>query len=143
MTAEVAALQQASATLADQIAQVTQRQLRLDSLEPQYQGLTRDRDVLSNNVRDFTVKEQQTEAADAIARDSNDNITVVERAMAPDQGKSLRKPVAILAILMAGFTALCVGLARIFLRSGFPTAASAGRTLGLPVLATVGAKPAH
>ena len=142
LTAEVAALQQSSQTLADQIAQVTDRQLRLDALEPQYQGLARDRDVLSNNVRDFTVKEEQTQASDAMARQSNDNISIVERAVAPAQGKSLKKPVAILALVLAGFTALCVGLLRIFLRSGFPTPASAGRTLELPVLATIGLKTA-
>ena len=43
-------------------------------------------------------------------------------------------PVLVLG-LFAGFTALCVGLLRLFLRRGFPTAASAARTLDLPVLA--------
>ena len=143
MPAEVAALQQSAQTLADQISQVTDRQLRLDALEPQYQGLTRDRDVLSSNVKDFTVKEQQTQASDAIARQGNDNISVVERAVTPVTGKSLKKPVAILGLLLGGFTALCVGLLRIFLREGFPTSASAGRTLELPVLAQVRMKPAR
>ena len=143
LTAEVAALQQSAQTLADQISQVTDRQLRLDALEPQYQGLTRDRDVLSSNVKDFTVKEQQTQASDAIARQGNDNISVVERAVTPVTGKSLKKPVAILGLLLGGFTALCVGLLRIFLREGFPTSASAGRTLELPVLAQVRMKPAR
>lgn len=141
LAAEVAALKQSSQTLADQIAQVTDRQLRLDALEPQYQDLTRDRDILSNNVRDFTAKEQETQASDAIARQSNDNITIVQRAVTPVQGRSLKKPVAIITVLMAGFTALCVGLLRIFLRRGFPTPGSAGRTLDLPVLASVGLKP--
>jgi hypothetical protein len=57
-------------------------------------------------------------------------------------GKSLKRPVALLGLFMAGFTALCVGLLRIFLREGFPTPGSAGRTLELPVLATVGLKTA-
>jgi uncharacterized protein involved in exopolysaccharide biosynthesis len=140
LTAEVAALQRSSQTLGDQIAQVTDRQLRFDQLEPQFQDLSRDRDVLSNNVRDFTVKEQETQAADAIARQSNDNISIVERATPPAHGKSLKKPVALIGLMMAAFTALCVGLLRIFLRTGFPTAASAGRTLELPVLASVGVK---
>ncbi|MDR3512800.1 MAG: GumC family protein [Caulobacteraceae bacterium] len=140
LTAEVAALQRSSQTLGDQIAQVTERQLRFDQLEPQFQGLSRDRDVLSNNVRDFTVKEQETQAADAMASQGADNISIVERAVPPVQGKSLKKPVAALGLLLAGFTALCVGLLRIFLRTGFPTAGSASRTLELPVLATVGMK---
>lgn len=142
LTAEVAALQRSSQTLADQIAQVTDRQLRFDQLEPQYQDLSRVRDVLASNVRDFTAKEQETQAADAIARQSNDNISVVERAVPPSSGKSLKKPVAMLGLMMGAFTALCVGLLRIFLRSGFPTAGSASRTLELPVLASVGVKGA-
>jgi uncharacterized protein involved in exopolysaccharide biosynthesis len=142
LIAEVAALQRSSQTLGDQIAQVTERQLRLDQLEPQYQGLSRDRDVLSNNVRDFQVKEQETQASDAMARQSNDNISVVERAVVPVQGASLKKPVAMLGLMMGAFTALCVGLLRIFLRAGFPTPGSAGRTLELPVLASVRMKTA-
>ncbi len=140
LTAEVAALQSSVTTLAQQIDQVTQRQLRLVDLEPKYAGLARDRDVLSANVKDFTVKEQQTQASDAIARKSNDNISVVERAVVPVQGKSLKRPVAVLAFLLAGFTALCAGLLRVFLRPGFATAALAGRTLDLPVLGAARAK---
>jgi len=134
--AQIAALQQSSEALGAQIDQITERQLRLAQLEPQYQGLTRDRDVLQNNVRDFTVKEQETEAADAIARQGDDNISIVERAVVPTQGKSLKQPVLALSVLLAAFTALCVGLLRVFLRPGIPTAASAARSLDLPVLAT-------
>lgn len=140
LTAEVAALRQSSQALSDQIDQVTQRQLRLAQLEPQYQGLTRDRDVLQNNVRDFTVKEQETEAADAIARAGDDNISIIEHAVTPVRGKSLKAPVLALALALAVFTALCVGLLRVFLRPGLPTPASAARTLDLPVLATLGLK---
>jgi uncharacterized protein involved in exopolysaccharide biosynthesis len=142
LTAEVAALKSSSDTLADQIQQVTERQLRLGQLEPRYDDLARDRDVLSNNVRDFTVKEQETQAADAIARQSNDNIAIVQRAVTPTQGKSLKRPVAILSLVLAAFTALCAGLGRGFARPGFATSASAGRTLELPVLATATLKPA-
>ena len=37
--------------------------------------------------------------------------------------------------MFAAFTAVCVGLLRIFLRRGFVTPESAGRVLDLPVLA--------
>ena len=140
LTAEVAALQHSSETLGQQIDQVTQRQLRLAQLEPQYQGLARDRDVLQTNVRDFTVKEETTQAAQAIARQSNDNISIVQRAVAPVQGKSLKRTILILSVLLAVFTAVCVGLMRIFLRPGFPIAAAASRALDLPVLASAGVK---
>ncbi len=138
--AQISALQQSSEALAAQIEQVTERQLRLAQLEPQYQGLTRDRDVLQSNVRDFTVKEQETEAADAIAKQGDDNISIVERAVVPTQGKSLKRPVLVLAVMLAAFTALCIGLLRVFLRPGIPTPASAARTLDLPVLATARVK---
>jgi uncharacterized protein involved in exopolysaccharide biosynthesis len=140
LTAEIAALKKSSEALSQQVDQVTERQLRLAQLEPQYQGLTRDRDVLQNNVRDFTVKEQETQAADAIARQGNDNISIIERAVVPTQGKSLKLPVVILALLLGAFTALCVGLLKMFLRPGLATPAMAARALGLPVLATAGVK---
>jgi len=80
-------------------------------------------------------KKQEAQANQSIASKTSDNIRIVERPAPPAHGKSLKKPVAILALLFAGFTALCVGLLRMFLRRGFPTAASAARTLDLPVLA--------
>jgi uncharacterized protein involved in exopolysaccharide biosynthesis len=140
LTAEVAALRQSSETLARQIQEVNDRQLRLAQLEPQYEGLARDRDLLQSSVRDFTVKTEASQAAAAIARQGDDNISIVQRATPASQGKSLRRPVMILAILMAAFTAACAGLIRVFLRPGLPTAATAGRTLDLPVLATAGVK---
>ena len=75
-----------------------------------------------------------------IASESSDNIRIVERATAASTGKSLRKPVMILALLFAGFAALCAGLVRMFLRPGLPTPASASRTLDLPVLGMSGIK---
>jgi len=140
LTAEVAALRQSSEALSKQIAEVTDRQLRLAQLEPQFQGLALDRDVLQNDVRDFTVKTQETQAAAAIARQGNDNISIVERAVPPVQGKSLKTPVILLALVVALFTAICAGLIRTFLRPGLSTAASASRTLDLPVLAVAGEK---
>jgi len=140
LTAEVAALRQSSETLDHQIQEVNDRQLRLSQLEPQYQGLARDRDLLQNSVRDFTVKTEESQAAAAIARQGDDNISIVERATPATVGKSLKRPVMILALLLAGFTAICAGLVRVFLRPGMPTAATAGRTLDLPVLATAEVK---
>ena len=140
ITSEIAALRESLGTMQGQVDQLTERRLRLAELEPEFQNLSLDRDVLQANVRDFTVKEQQTRAAQEIAASSNDNIRIVQRAVPATQGKSLKKPVAILAFLFAGFTALCAGLARMFLRPGIPTARSASRTLDLPVLGQAMAK---
>jgi len=135
LTAEVNALRQSQAELVSQIEQVTQRRLKFAELEPKFQELSLDRDVLQANVRDFSVKEEQSRAAQEIASRTNDNIRIVARATPPTKGKSLRKPAVILAFLFAGFTALSAGLLRMFMRPGLPTAQSASRTLDLPVLA--------
>ena len=134
LSAEVAGLRQTATALTDEMSQLTDRRLRLVQLEPQYQAMNLDRDALQTNVKDLTAKAEETEASQQIAAATNDNIRIVERAQAPTEGKSLRKPVLMLALAFAGFSALCVGLLRMFLRPGLPTAASAGRTLDLPVL---------
>ena len=76
----------------------------------------------------------------SLAARSNDNIRIVQRAIPPTKGKSLRKPVVVLAFLFAGFTALCAGLLAMFLRPGLPTPQSAARTLDLPVLGAASLK---
>jgi len=134
VAAEVHALRQARAELETQVNQVTDRRIRLAGLEPAYQALSLDRDVLQANVRDFTIREQQSRAAQQIAAYSNDSIRIVERALPPTKGKSLRKPALVLSVLFAGFSALCAGLLRAFLRPGLPTPGCASRTLKMPVL---------
>jgi uncharacterized protein involved in exopolysaccharide biosynthesis len=132
--AEVAALRTSLAAYARQAQQATDQLQRLAVIEPQYQALSMDRDVLQSSVRDFTVKERQDGAARLIASETNDNIRIVDRAVAPTRGESLRKPVFALAFLFGAFSALCAGLIRVFLRPGLPTPASASRTLDMPVL---------
>jgi uncharacterized protein involved in exopolysaccharide biosynthesis len=140
LTAEVAALQQSLTAYTQQVQDVNQRLLRLSELEPTFNQLSRDRDVLSTNVKDFTVKEQQDQAQRQMSAEGSDNIRIVQRAVAPSTGKSLKKPIIVLAFLFAAFTAACAGLVRMLLRPGLQTPASASRTLGLPVLATANYK---
>jgi uncharacterized protein involved in exopolysaccharide biosynthesis len=134
LAAEVSALRKARAELDQQLQQITERRIKFAALEPRFQELSLNRDVLQTNVRDFTVREQQSRAAQEIAAYSNDSIRIVERALPPTRGKSLKKPLFVLSFLFAGFTALCAGLLRAFLRPGLPTPRSAARTLDLPVL---------
>jgi len=134
LTAEIAGLRQTADTLSEEMTQLTERRLRLAQLEPQYQAFSVDRDALQSNVKDLTAKAEETEASQRIAAATNDNIRIVERATPPAEGKSLRRPVLLLALVFAAFSALCAGLLRMFLRPGMPTPASAGRTLDLPVL---------
>ena len=115
---------------------MNQQQLRLSALEPRYRELLRDRDVLSDNVKSLASKAEEDQAEQAIAQKSNDNIRVVEPAVADIHGKSLRRPVLILSVLFALFTALCAGMLRVFSRPGVSNPSSASRVLDLPVLAT-------
>lgn len=134
LSAEIASLKSLRDANLQQYEQATAQLQRFAAIEPQFQELSSDRDLLQNNVRDFSMKEQQDEAARMIAGETNDNIRIVQRASPPAKGTSLRRPVLILAFLFAGFSALCAGLLRMFLRPGMPTPASASRTLDLPVL---------
>ena len=140
LAAEAQSLRDRGVVIAAQLAQVAARRSKLTQLEPQYQDLIRDRDVLMANIKSLVEKEEQGQASAAIAKRTNDNIRVVERATPPAKGTSLKKPVFILAFLFAAFTALALGLLKVFMRRGFPTASSAARTLDLPVLATAGWK---
>jgi uncharacterized protein involved in exopolysaccharide biosynthesis len=114
----------------------------MTELEPEFAALSREKDALDLNLRTFVQREQESEAAQAIASKANDNIRIVARAVTPTQGASLKKPVAILSLLLASLAALSLGLLRIYMRRGFATPTSAGRTLDLPVLATAPAKGA-
>lgn len=134
LAAEVEALKTSIAELDRQVGQITDRRIKFAALEPLYQELSLDRDVLQTNVRDFTVREQQSRAAQEIAAFSNDSVRIVERALPPLRGASLKAPVAAISLMFAAFCAACAGLLRAFLRPGLPMPRTAGRTLGLPVL---------
>jgi uncharacterized protein involved in exopolysaccharide biosynthesis len=140
LTAEAESLKRRQAALSEELAQLTARRQKLTEIEPRYLELSRDRDLLQAEIKGLMQKKQESQAAQSIASKSSDNIRVIERPTPPANGKSLRKPIAILAVLFAGFAALCVGLARLFMRRGFATASSASRTLELPVLAAASLK---
>ncbi len=94
---------------------------------------------MQTNLKSLVQMRQESQSSQAAQR-NNSAVSIVERPTPPAHGKSLRKPVLALAVMVAGFTALCVGLVRVFLRRGFATRDSASRTLDLPVLATAGVK---
>jgi uncharacterized protein involved in exopolysaccharide biosynthesis len=140
LSAEVASLRSRKASLGAELAQVNTRRQKLTDLQPQYDDLVRERDALSANVKTFTQREQEDQAQQAIAQQQGDgNIRVVQRAITPTVGTSLKKPIILIALAFAAFTALCAGLVAAFLRRGVPTPGFAERALGLPVLAA----PAH
>ena len=140
LEAQDASLKQRQTAVASDIAEVDAKRQRLVTLEPQYQDLLRQRDALSANVKNFIAREQESQASRAIALAGDNSIRVVQRAFAPTKGASLKAPVLAISLLFAAFTALCVGLLRIFLRRGFVTPDATARSLDLPVLAFAAAK---
>ncbi|MGV9005367.1 MAG: GumC family protein [Brevundimonas sp.] len=123
------------AVLDRQVGELRSRQALLTQIESTNATLAGDREVLTANIRDFQQRATQSRADSALVMAGADNVTVIERAQAPTRGKSLKVPLLIVVFLFAGFTALCVGLLRIFTRRSFVTAGSVGRTLEMPVLA--------
>ena len=144
LQAEAASLRARKSSLQAELAQVSARREKLNDLQSRYDDLLRQRDLLGANVKSFLQRQQESQAQQSIAASQGDgNVRVIERALPPTTGSSLRKPVLGLAFAFAAFSALCAGLFRAFLRRGIPTAGFAERSLGLPVLASPGFKPAR
>jgi uncharacterized protein involved in exopolysaccharide biosynthesis len=141
LEAQSVSLKDRKARLASELAEVTARRQKLAALEPQYQALARQRDLLSTNVRALAQREEEGQAAQSLAQAGDDgSIKVIERAYPPAKGSSLKVPVLILGFVFAAFAALCVGLLLGFLQKGYPTAEAAERALELPVLVTTPVK---
>ncbi len=118
-----------------QLSQLRSRQAELTRLESANANLAGNREVLTTLVRDFQQRESAARADSALVAAGADNVNVIERAEAPTRGSSLKAPLLAVVFLFAVFTALCVGLLRVFTRRGYTTPASTGRTLDMPVLA--------
>lgn len=123
-----------------QLNQLRTRLSELTRLESTNANLAGNREVLTANIREFQQREVQARADSALVAAGADNVTVIERAEAPTRGSSLKAPLLAVVFLFAAFTALCVGLLRVFTRRGYVTPGSTGRTLDLPVLAVAPVK---
>ncbi|MDP2765050.1 MAG: chain-length determining protein, partial [Brevundimonas sp.] len=118
-----------------QLNQLRALQAEMTRLESTNANLAGNREVLTTLVRDFQQRESAARADSALVAAGADNVNVIERAEAPTRGSSLKAPLLAAVFLFAAFTALCVGLLRVFMRRGYATPASTGRTLEMPVLA--------
>ncbi|MDA0743811.1 MULTISPECIES: GumC family protein [Brevundimonas] len=130
------------AVLDRQLSDLRSRQTRLTELESRNSTLAGNREVLTASIREFQQRETQSRADNELVKAGADNVTVIERAQPPSKGKSMRMPLMVAVLLFAGFTALCVGLLRVFLRPGFAIPSTLSRTLHAPVLAVAPAKGA-
>ncbi|MBE7218115.1 MAG: GumC family protein [Caulobacteraceae bacterium] len=133
--AQLASLQGRLAADQRELARVLARRQELARLESQYQDLARNRELLTANVRALQQREQESQAAQALAGRGDDAVRVIQRAYVPTRGTSLRKATVLLAAVFGAFSALCAGAVAAFLSRSYPTQESAERTLGLPVLA--------
>ncbi|MEM1035194.1 MAG: GumC family protein [Pseudomonadota bacterium] len=138
LEAEAEALTNQQTELERQFARVEATLARFTQLEPEWNELQRKRQSLEDNVRLLTRAEQEEGTIKNIAQDGTDSVSILEPARVPLRGSSLRFPIAVLALLFAGFTALMIGLLRALTRDGFPTPSALSKTTGLPVLGAVG-----
>lgn len=137
VASEVSALAARERALTGQLAELEARLARLQKLKGRFDELTREQTVLTAQASQFAERAEEARAINELIRNTSDNIRLFQRATPATQGTSLRRPLFVLLVLFALMTALAVALARALLRPGFPTAASAERTLGVPVLARV------
>ncbi|MEM7492292.1 MAG: Wzz/FepE/Etk N-terminal domain-containing protein [Pseudomonadota bacterium] len=135
---EAGALASQEIELQRQLVRVEATLARFTELEPEWNELQRKRLSLEDNVRLLTRAEQEEGTIKNIAEDGTDSVSILEPARIPIRGSSLRFPVALLAMLFAGFTALMIGLLRALTREGFSTPNSLSRTTGLPVAGAIG-----
>lgn len=112
-----------------------ERLRKLQELQPRYSQLARARTILEQNAQSFATRAEESRAFDQLLGHSTDNISIVERAAPPQQGKSLRMPIALAGFLLAGLAAIATGLGRGLMKRAFPTPSAAARTLNMPVLA--------
>ena len=137
LQAEAQSLALQGAELRRQLALVEGRLTRLNDLAPEWQELQRRKALMERNVENFSVREMEERALSEISGQTADSVRVLEPALVPLKGKSLKMPVAVLALLFAGFTALLAGLGRALTREGFATARSVERTTGLRVVGSL------
>jgi len=142
LESDLASLEGKRAQLQAQADAVTGRLQALGGLEAQYNSLSAERDSLQNNIKTFTQRIQENQASKEMSKGTDDSVRVVEKASPPDKPKSFKRVVLILSFLFASFTALCVGLLRVYTRKGFASADMASKALDLPVLAQAGVKAA-
>jgi uncharacterized protein involved in exopolysaccharide biosynthesis len=137
MEAEARAQGGRAAALTQQRTEVRGRLRAMQVLEPRFRQLQRERSILETNAQNFATRTEDARTRSQMLGRATDNITPVERASVPTQGRSLRWPIMIVTLLIAGIVAIGAGLSRALMRRSFPTPSSAARALETPVLAVL------
>ncbi|MEQ1489899.1 MAG: hypothetical protein ABL932_05060 [Terricaulis sp.] len=137
MEAEARAQRGRETALDQQRTEVRARLRTMQSLEPSFRQLQRERAIVETNAQNVASRAEEARTRSQMLGRATDNISPVEQASVPTQGKSLRWPIMIVTILIAGIVALAAGLSRGLMRRSFPTPSSAARALDTPVLAVM------
>jgi polysaccharide biosynthesis protein PslE len=137
MEAEGRAQRGRAAALTQQRSEVRERLRAMQVLEPRFRQLQRERSILETNAQNFATRAEDARTRSQLLGRATDNISPVEQAGVPTQGKSLRWPIMIVTLLIAGIVAIGAGLSRALMRRSFPTPSSASRALETPVLAVL------
>jgi uncharacterized protein involved in exopolysaccharide biosynthesis len=137
MEAEARAQGGRATALTQQRQDVRARLRAMQELEPQFRQLQRERGVLETSAQNFAARAEEARARSQMLGRATDNISPLERAAVPTQGKSLRWPIMLMTLLVAAVAAAATGLSRGLMRRSFPTPSSAARALGAPVLAVM------
>jgi uncharacterized protein involved in exopolysaccharide biosynthesis len=141
LEAQSVSLKDRQARLDQELADIVARRQKLAALEPEYEALARQRELLSANVRNLAQSEQESQAAQGLQQSGDDgSVKVVERAYPPAKGASLRAPLFLLCLVFSAFAAACLGAALALMDPEIPSAAAVERRLRLPVLASIPAK---
>jgi polysaccharide biosynthesis protein PslE len=135
MEAEARAQRGRATALSQQRSEVRARIRAMQVLEPDFRRLQRDRTILETSAQNFASRAEEARTRSQMLGRATDNISAVERAGVPTQGKSLRWPIMIVTVLIAAIVSIAAGLSRALMRRSFPTPSSAGRALDTPVLA--------
>ncbi|MBN8607496.1 MAG: hypothetical protein J0L81_11295 [Caulobacterales bacterium] len=141
MQAEARAQRGRETALAQQRDEVRTRLRAMQALEPRFRQLQRERMTIETNASNFAARAEEARARDQMLGRVTDNISPMERAAVPTQGKSLRWPIMLVTLLIAAVVAAAAGLSRALARRSFPTPSSAARALGTPVLAVMPRAP--
>lgn len=137
MEAEARAQRGRETALTQQRTEVRERLRAMQALEPRFRQLQRERAILETNAQNLASRAEEARTRSQMLGRATDNISAIEGAAVPTQGKSLRWPIMIVTILIAGIVALAAGLSRGLMRRSFPTPSSAARALDAPVLAVM------
>lgn len=137
MEAEARAQRGREVALTQQREDVRVRLRTMQGLEPQFRQLQRERSILETSTQNFAARAEDARSRNQMLGRATDNISSLERAAIPTQGKSLRWPIMLMTLLVAGVVALAAGLSRGLMRRSFPTPSSAARALDAPVLAVM------